>query len=139
MFGRTTSTRLVSFHYASVASLYKSLEWFFMCIFSIFLFCLTIIQLLEVKWVFPFQRVRRMIIILSGILPMTTTTTTFTLTIVGKITLTSGNGSDSVGRDWWFFISSSLFCSATRKHDINSEYLVNMRSLYCYCSSTLAA
>ena len=34
--------------------------------FSIFFFCLTIIPLLAMKWVFPFEGVRRMIIIVSG-------------------------------------------------------------------------
>ena len=39
--------------------------------FSIFLFCLTIIPLLVGKRVIPFEGVRRMIIIVSRILPMT--------------------------------------------------------------------
>ena len=53
--------------------------------------------------------------------------------------VTSRNGSDSVGRDWWFLIKSSLFCSATRRHDINSEYFVNLHSRYCCCRSTFEA
>ena len=60
---------------------------------SIFLFCLTIITLLVGKLVFPFEGVRRMVIIVSGILPTTTITTTTTSTPMGldDITFTQGN------------------------------------------------
>ena len=55
------------------------------------------------------------------------------------ITFTLGNGSDLEGRDWWFIIKSSLFCSTTKTHDINSKYFVNLHSRYYYCSSTFEA
>jgi hypothetical protein len=32
-----------------------------------------------------------------------------------------------------FFIKSSLFCSSIRRHEICSEYLLKLRSLYCCC------
>jgi hypothetical protein len=42
---------------------------------------------------------------------------------------------EPVGLDWWFFIKNSLFYLATRKHEINSEYLLKLRSLYFCCST----
>ena len=71
-------TNVLPFHIYS-KSLHDPLR-FFMYTFSIFLFCLTIIQLMARKWVFPFEGVRRMIIIVSVILPTTMTTTTITTT-----------------------------------------------------------
>ena len=37
------------------------------------------------------------------------------------------------------FNKNSLFCSATRRHEINSEYLVKRRSRYCCCRGTFEA
>ena len=50
-----------------------------------------------------------------------------------KVPFTLGNDLEFVGWDWWFFINSLLFYSATRKHEISSKYLLKLRSLYYYC------
>ena len=55
------------------------------------------------------------------------------------IAFTSGNGLDPIGQDWWFLIKSSLFCLATRRHDINLDYFINLPSRYCCCRSTFEA
>ena len=53
-----------------------------------------------------------------------------------NIAFTSRNDLDPIGLDWWFLIKSSLFCSTTRRHDINLEYFVNLRSQYCCYNNT---
>jgi hypothetical protein len=53
-----------------------------------------------------------------------------------NISFTLGNDFEPVGWDWWFFIKSLLFCSTTRRHDINFEYLLKLHSLYC-CYKTI--
>jgi hypothetical protein len=57
----------------------------------------------------------------------------FFLVFWTKVPFTSGNDLEFVGWDWWFFINNLLFYSATRKHEISSEYLLKLRSLYYYC------
>ena len=55
------------------------------------------------------------------------------------IPFTSNNGVESVCWDRWFLNRSSLFCSATRRHDISSEYFWNLHSWYCFCRSIFQA
>jgi len=63
----------------------------------------------------------------------------FFLVFWTKVPFTSGNDLEFVGWDWWFFINSLLFYSATRKHEISSEYLLKLRSLYYYCRTIVEA
>jgi hypothetical protein len=56
-----------------------------------------------------------------------------------KVPFTLGNDLEFVGWDWWFFINSLLFYSATRKHEISSEYLLKLCSLYYYCRTIVEA
>jgi len=57
----------------------------------------------------------------------------FFLVFWTKVPFTSGNGLEPVGWDWCFFIKSSLFYSATRRHEISFEYLLKLHSRYCCC------
>jgi hypothetical protein len=48
-----------------------------------------------------------------------------------NISFTLGNDFEPGGWDLWFFIKNLLFCSTTRRHDINFEYLLKLHSSYC--------
>jgi hypothetical protein len=64
----------------------------------------------------------------------------FFLVFWTKVPFTSRNGLEPVGWDWWFFIKSLLFCSVTKKkHEISSEYLLKLHSLYCCCGTIFEA
>ena len=56
-----------------------------------------------------------------------------------NVTFASGNGAEPVGRYSWFFMSNLLFCSATRRQEINSEYFLKPFSRYCVWRTTLLA
>ena len=47
-------------------------------------------------------------------------------------TLSSGNSFVSVGRDLWFFIHNSLFCSTTRRHEMSILSVYYQVAIYNY-------
>lgn len=104
------------------------------------LFYLILIQPFVIRCVLPLWRIMSTS---PPVLDVFTTSTSMSTTMTSissiYIPFTLGNGVEPVGRDWWFLNKSSLFCSTTRRHDISSEYFLNLRSQYCCCRSIFEA
>lgn len=94
-------------------------------------------------WILLWNLVVRLItIVLAFPVPSTLLVATSSFMIIatrGCAVHFEGNNIYFLGQDWWFFISSSLFCSATKSTYISWLYSVKPRALYCYCKSTLDA
>ena len=114
---------------------YSHGSWKVFLVYTSHFLCLSITPLLVVHWGFLFLRIWGIITIRTMVSRIPFMTMSSRPWVWDDIAFTSGNGLDPVGQDRWFLIKSLLFCLATRKHDINSEYFVNQCFGYCCCKS----
>ena len=103
------------------------------------LFYLILIQPFVIRCVLPLWRIMTTSPPVLDVLPRPCPWPLFPSFFSNDIWFTSRNGVEPVGGDWWFLNRSSLFCSATRRHDISFEYFSNLRSRYCCCKSIFKA
>ena len=149
MFRSTKSTWLMSFHATSMTVILTSM--FTLWFYPFFRLCLQIIPLMVVWIVFFFYsenhcdekncllQPRPQLRSHSLPRPHPYPRPCPCPRVCTNVALASGNDIDLVGRDWWFFNKSSLFCLASRIYEINSNYLGKRCSWYCYYKSTFEA
>jgi len=111
-----------------------SIHFLHFLFFIFFYFCLGFIvwsPLLVLWWIVLW-------IIISSSFPFISSTLVLSY-LLGKGSFTSQNDLELVRWDWWFFIKNSWFFLVIRSHEISSEYLLKLRSLYCYCRTIFEA